>query len=348
MGKYCACTALIAMLVFPLQAQQPLPNPALEDGLVLLRNGHVIAGKITRSGDWYYVVLPDGEIRLKAAEVELSCRNIEEGYQRKRATVPVNSVEEHLRLAQWCQQQGLLEHMKTELADARRIDPKNPLIEVVLRRLESSLEARPPAAPAVAETSSAKFDELDRMVRTLPAGSVEKFTQTIQPLLMNNCTAGGCHGPSSEAQFRLQRITNNTPPSRRLTQQNLFETLQWVKQDQPEASPLLTYALRPHGKTKTAGFRDPQAAQYKRLVDWVMEVTGNRKAEVPAVADSRAKPQKQIAPSKQAAADKKTSAEKESTTKSVANPTPSAPADPFDPETFNRRYLEQQPSSSPE
>jgi hypothetical protein len=319
---------LAVVLLFPARAADPRAASPSENELLFLRNGQVIEGQIARSGDWYYVLLSDGEIRLKASDVELTCRNLGEGYKLKRARLPLDSVEEHLRLAQWCQHQGLLEEMTAELAEARRIDPKNPMVELVQRRLEATTEPQKPVAPAAPAQVSPKPEELDRMVRSLPAGTVEKFTQTIQPILMNNCTTGGCHNANSNSQFHLLRIANTSPPNRRTTQQNIYETLQWVKRDQPEASPLLTVPLQPHGNGKTAVFRDTQTVQYKRLTDWVMEVAGYQKADVPAVADSRSKPKKQ------ASSEKPTAGKTESITQ------PTSAADPYDPEAFNRRNPE--------
>ena len=88
--------------------QPPGPPTALGDGLLLLRNGQSIAGKIAREGDRYRVIQPDAELRLRAADVEFFCHNFEEGYQRKRAIIQPGDVYGHLQLAQWCQRNELL------------------------------------------------------------------------------------------------------------------------------------------------------------------------------------------------------------------------------------------------
>jgi len=378
---------MVAVLAYQASAEQPSLAPAPLDGVVLLRNGQVIEGKITRSGDLYYVVLPEGEIRLKAAEVEHCCRNLAEGYLRKRAAVPLDSVEEHLRLAQWCHRHKLFEAAAAELADARRIDAKHPMIDVVQHRLEAAAEPQRPAAPPASAEQSLSLEQLDRMVRGLPAGSMENFTQTIQPILLNNCTTGGCHGPLSDTKFRLLRIPSGKPPSRRLTQRNLYEVLQWIDPARPEASALLSVPLQPHGKAKTAIFRDHRVAQYKRLVDWAYEASGTRRPEVAAAAEARSNRAAQAAPEEtrgfdfspgqvgpisnrppnvgpisnrpatgrfqdppyQKAVDgeNQASAGGRSPVKRGAALEPFAPVDPFDPEVFNRRFLGQQPGVSP-
>jgi hypothetical protein len=275
---------LFGVGVLPAQEPKFMPapyerlTPMPEQGVVLLRNGQAIEGRITRAGDLYYVVLPEGEIRLKAAEVELCCRNLEEGYLRKRAAITADTVEEHLRLAQWCQRQGLLKSAAAELADARRIDPRHPMIGILEHRLQMALEPPPkPAAPSTAPGVS--FETLDQMVRGLPSGTVEEFTQAIQPILMNHCATGGCHGPQGESKMHLLRIPNGRPATHRLTQRNLYEVVQLIDREKPDASPLLAAASKPHGSARAAIFNDRQSGQYQRLVKWVNEVAGHTAAQ---------------------------------------------------------------------
>jgi hypothetical protein len=259
-----------------------------EQGVVLLRNGQIIEGRITRAGDLYYVVLPEGEIRLKAAEVELCCRNLEEGYQRKRASITADTVEEHLRLAQWCQRHELLRAAAAELADARRIDPQHPMIDILQHRLQMAMEPPPkPAAPSAAPGVS--FEMLDQMVRGLPPGTVEEFTQSVQPILMNHCATGGCHGSQAESKMQLLRIPTGRPATRRLTQRNLYEVLQLIDREKPEASQFLAAASKPHGSVRAAIFNDRQGAQYQHLVKWVGDVTGHPEMQT-AISSSVAAP----------------------------------------------------------
>jgi hypothetical protein len=268
-------------------AARQLLATAPQEGILLLRNGQILEGKITRSGDLYYVSLPEGEIRMKATDVEFACHDLEEGYQRKRALMQVGDVHEHLRLAQWCQRHGLLDHAAAELTDARRANPKHPMIEVVGRRLQMALEpVQPEAKTAVAASPSVSFEQLDRMVRGLPPHTVETFSQTIQPLLLNNCTTGGCHGSDSPMKFHLLRGPFGQPASRRLTQRNLNEVLQFVDKEHPELSKLLTAPAQAHGTAKVGIFSGHQTALYRRLVLWTYEVANQPPLQAtPSIAD---------------------------------------------------------------
>ena len=327
--------------------------------MLVLRNGQTLEGKVTRVGDLYYLAVPEGVIRLKAGDVELCCRSIEEAYRQKQAAIQVGDAEEHLRLAQWCLKQGLYDGAAAELADARKADPTHPLIEVLQHRLQ--IAAEPPAAqPSPSAQRSLSPEELTRMVRGLPPGSVETFTQAIQPLLMNNCTLGGCHGPQAQ-RLRLLRTPASGLPTRRLTQQNLHEVLQCIDPEQPDASRLLTAPLRPHGTARTAIFNEMHLAQYKRLVDWAHLVTGVHTAEVPATVARPERPPVQAMPADftspeplQPAAAQVPAGRKSRPAHAVRKPpTPGKPAppqngakvqqpggtDPLDPEIFHRRFF---------
>ena len=71
------------------------------------------------------------------------------------------------------------------------------------------------------------------MVRSLPPGVVETFTQSVQPVLMNHCATGGCHAPQSETGLRLFRVPTGKQASRRITQRNLYSVLPFVDRDNP-------------------------------------------------------------------------------------------------------------------
>ncbi|HEY4761262.1 MAG TPA: hypothetical protein VIH42_11835, partial [Thermoguttaceae bacterium] len=124
--------ALLVGLASLLKAEEPIATNGQQ--LLLLRNGQAIEGRISRSGDIYLVALPEGEIRIKAADVELICGDFEEGYERKRATIQVGNLRDHLELAQWCQQHKMFDHAAAELAHAAAIAPKNPLVGLLQRR----------------------------------------------------------------------------------------------------------------------------------------------------------------------------------------------------------------------
>lgn len=251
------------------QRGQPV---APQFGVLLLAQGQVIAGEIQQTGDSYSVLVDHGVIRLSASEVECVCRTLEEVYERKRLRIAADSVRDHLDLAQWCQKNRLMAQAIREIREAAALNPSHPLIPVIERQIR--MAAADPAGPDMTTAAdespgiSPTSDELDRLVRGMPAGSVQMFTETIQPLLTNNCTASGCHGPSSDSGFRLLRIPSGRPPSRRLTQRNIHAALKQIDWEDHENSPLLTAPLRAHGTARAPVFADRYSGKYQQLVAW--------------------------------------------------------------------------------
>lgn len=255
-------------------AQQAQLQAQPREGVLVLRNGQVFRGMITQVGDRHIVALNGGQISVKSSEVEVCCASLEEAYRLRQQYSPCESALDHLQLAQWCQHQGLLEAANQELAEAKRLDPSHPMIPLLERRLKTLRDGVEPRGPiAKVPESQLPAHDLDRLVRNMPAGTMESFTQIVQPMLMNNCTTSGCHGPGASGTFSLARVSPSGSTGRRVTQRNLQTVLQWVDRDNPGASPLLAEPLRPHGTAKGPIFVDPQVAQYQQLVNWVYRVS---------------------------------------------------------------------------
>ncbi len=121
-------------------------------------------------------------------------------------------------------------------------------------------------------------EQLDTLVRGLPNGAVQSFANTIQPLMLNYCAKGGCHGPRGGGALRLERIAPNRLTGRNPTQRNLAAALALVDRDKPEASKLLSAPIRPHGSLKSPVFSGREQVQYRQLVEWVYLVAGAREA----------------------------------------------------------------------
>jgi hypothetical protein len=362
------CTLLCAAALFATaaigQADEPSLRIAPQEGVLLLKNGAVLRGRITAAGDHYYVLLPKGEIRLKSTEVELQCSDMVDGYRRKRAKIEDGKATDHLGLAEWCVRHKLFDCAAEELAAAAAADPNQPRLALLGKRLEQARrEIEIPRAPAKTLDHGPTKDDLNRMVRGMPKNLVATFTNTIQPLLLNNCTTSGCHGPSSNGKLRLLRLSLAAPPSPRSTQRNLHSVWQCINAADPMASPLLTLPIQQHGNTKAAIFTNHEAEQYRQLVNWVQSVSRPRGPSQPSTVDKKTPPLLQttsqgrpderddsLSPADLAATDAPPHMDNampaldEPASEVVevepeASTAPYTPADPFDPEIFNRRYF---------
>ncbi len=263
-------------------AAEPI-SLAPEEGLLILQNGEVIRGKITQSGNRYYVALPGGELRLRASDVALRCKDLREGYEKKRAQLKGMRADEHLELAQWCLQHELLDEAATEVAQATLLDADHPRIRLMTRRLELAKAA--PAATSVTSPMPAKTNdrqELDRQTNKLPPEVMQKFAATVQPLLMNSCATTGCHGVGAKSEFTLAKVRGQGERARRQTQRNLLAVLEQLDQAHPQESPLLVRPIEPHGGADTAIFTRQNSRQYFELYEWVRMATGDEAMNVAA------------------------------------------------------------------
>lgn len=250
-------------------AEPPLVEP--QDGVLLLVNGQTLSGKVTRVGDRYYVVLESGSINLPASEVLLHCRDLHEAYNRQR-DASQGRVQDHLKLALWCLHNNLPDQARCELDAAAALDPDDPKIGMLRRRLE--LTPGPATSrPTTTNRPPVASEDLDRLMRGLPEGAVAQFATEVQPLLLNHCAAAACHGTEAKDRFHLLRAARGSAPTRRLTQRNLYQVLEQIDRDDPDHSLLLKAIREPHGPAHAPMFSNRQTAQYQLLVDWVREVT---------------------------------------------------------------------------
>ena len=267
---------MIVAFVWVVPAWSDGPNRP-DESVLLLRNGGLLQGRITRVDDRYLVELPGGEISVRAAEVQQHCRNVIEAYEVKRTLARIDSAQDHIELAQWCQKEGLPRYAADELAAAKAIDPSHPMLPLVERQIRLASQPQEPlAAPAKSAVTGPTVADLDRMIHAMPPKTVETFTQVIQPMLVSHCGAASCHGPGSAAKLQLFRPPAGSLPSRRLTQRNLYPVLEWVDRDEPGRSPLVTVPTRPHGSSRAPIFANPQNAVYGQLVDWCSRISGNQ------------------------------------------------------------------------
>lgn len=245
------------------------------EGVVLLTNGQLIAGTIIAAGDRYDVHLPNGEISLRKSEVAMVCASSQECYQRKRSGIEVGRVQDHLDLAEWCLKQELLAEGETELAAARQADATHPKIRLLEARLKL---ARQPSnrEPVRATPTSTAPMPMDSLAKGLPPGAMEHFTNTVQPLLMNYCSKGGCHSGRGNQAMTLERISPRQS-GRLATQRNLQRVLTMIDRDKPAESKLLTAPIREHGTAKAPIFTGREQVQYKQLVEWVYAVANARR-----------------------------------------------------------------------
>ncbi|MFW6168995.1 MAG: hypothetical protein ACODAD_00795 [Planctomycetota bacterium] len=138
-----ACTLVLWGVTSVNQAEQPQLLPRA--GVLVLRTGSVLRGKISRVGDRYVVGLNDrDQVTVSADRVQMRCDSLEEAYRRKRSQLPEKATaNDHLQLADWCLRNDCLAAAAEQLMAAQRRAPDDPANEHFEKRLRSAARRRP-------------------------------------------------------------------------------------------------------------------------------------------------------------------------------------------------------------
>jgi hypothetical protein len=332
-----ALTLLVGLSFASIAAGQTSLRP--EAGVLLLRNGQVLSGLVTRAGDYYIVTINEGsEIRERASEVEAFCGSLDEVYEFKQRRLFGGGASPHLELAEWCLRHGLHGRCAQQLIAAMRLEPDNQRLKDLERRLELATAPPPsPVEPKAAAPPTVSPEQIDKTLQTLPPGSVEKFTAVVQPILLNRCGNNQCHGPAAKSEFRLLRPADGQIASRRFTQRNLYATLAQLDLNDPEASPLVTLPQRQHGSALVPVFDKQTQNQLAELIAWA-KLTATRPTAAPATIGPANATLSQSAPAAAPAAN----TPRVDVMRPPLDAPPSSrtftPRDRYDPEIFNRRF----------
>ncbi len=280
---------LPAIVSVACQASLAQTPTAPQEAFLQLANGGEIRGKLTLSGDHYRVDQEQGKrVFVRTRDVVALGSSWEDLYELQRRSIDGRSVGDHLRLADWCLEHDLIELAASELLAARALEPQHPRVALCERRLEFALSqhsAPEPTTPTTPQPPPPHQPAEANVASTAPPLEVtpealEAFTTTIQPLLLNTCTASGCHQSNSHGKesFRLNRGALWRDAGRRSTLANLTATLAQIDRDDPLMSPLLRETLRAHGGMDHPPLPLRKLDHYRKLESWVELVLGSPEA----------------------------------------------------------------------
>jgi hypothetical protein len=348
------------LTVSPARGQPSLTGPT--PGILALRNGQVISGKVLRDGDRYVVTLGESAIvRIPVTSVEFYGDNLRQVYRLKKASLVADDIGEQLRLVQWCIRHGLL--VEAERLMEQTVPQRNlPQWSDLQRRL--TMAKRPTVATSTRQakpSAAAPQPDPEQILEHISRHTLQEFTSFVQPLLLNRCSTTTCHGAHSKNVLKLIKPSRGRAIPTRYTQRNLYNTWQTLDTQKPDQSPLLNITTAPHGGT-AALFTQREWGQYQRLVNWVRRATSNtprpmpRGIKQPATVLAQPSPAARTTATDSATATQEAAlqqaAKVEATLKAPGLPVsqkeqlPSAKApkalpgitDPFDPALFNRRF----------
>lgn len=358
----CRTAFVIALLLPAFAAAQDPAQFSPQAGVLLLRNGQLMQGEITPAGDQFIVTFGvGGEVKIAVKEVEARVADLDGVYDYKLRRLSGEGATPHLDLAEWCLRHQLYRRCAEQLTLALAEDPENKRIAQIETRLQLAVQVPTKTTAMPVNSTIVAPDQLDKAIRELPKGSLERFTTIVQPMLNNRCATSHCHGATSTSNFRLLRPPTGLNAPQRFTQRNLYAVLAYVDRNDPENSLILTKPQEPHGDATTPAFDARSKTQVQELRTWLEHLANKKEPPPLATIDPQASqlstPQRAAAGTTAKENNPAVTAAKpaEGTTDKApgTNPSPAVPGslpgatgpaqpwqprDKFDPDIFNRRY----------
>jgi hypothetical protein len=197
----------------PAEKSPPHGSSGPVEGILVMRTGAVVSGKILRSGELYQVKSPYGEMHVPAELVKLHCADLQEAYANLRETAKARqSATAQITLARWCLTHHLGDEARQELHEALVLEPDREDAKRLLRDAEDTTKSSQKNANAGqsdsvprAARSAAASDDDSVTLGGLSREQALQFTRRIQPLLVNTCAAAGWPSPT-----RMGRMANSS------------------------------------------------------------------------------------------------------------------------------------------
>jgi hypothetical protein len=365
--KLCGCALCWSICLTPQKAtaqdrnslaNSDLPATVSEAraGVLVMRNGAVLTGIISRVDGLYEVQGDSGTVQVPSDFVKLRADSLVGAYEQLHGqAVARQNAESHISLAKWCASNHLDHQARQELEAALALEPEQEQAKWMLQTLATEKPRREstaagPTAGADSTPSSSSPAEADPRVSGRLSNSLNiEYSRHIQPLLVKTCATAGCHTRDSKLDLQLIHVIPGKTTNRTASERNLAAILQRIDTQHPENSPLLTAARRPHGGNAKRLFSGQKGSrQLADLEDWV-KAAAREEPVIRSTATDKSGTERAVKNSPQVA---------KATAKSQPDPfdsqtiTPAIPVkgqrrpsnvresadyDPFDPAKFNRQ-----------
>jgi hypothetical protein len=278
----------------PLAQGEPPPSQVL-----ILMNEATVLGRFERQPDGSVKRLDGVGTLYPKRQVAKLCDSLEEAYLCLRSRANLRDAHERCRLAQWCLKHGLPNFARVEAQAAVELMPGLAEARQLLAQANQALRANaatpaatapmhptPPKPAAPEPTMPASLSEIDQRGSSALATSpfltwehllqpaeLQEFTRSIQPILINGCGSGACHGNAEHqaAGFYLLRGLDGRLTADQ-TRANLAQVLKLVDKQKPSHSPLLRHSVVPHGGRSRLPFGQADAPAVQVLTAWVRRI----------------------------------------------------------------------------
>jgi len=259
--------AVLALVVLgtPLLLLAEPPAERKSGKVLILPNQRALEGDIERLGERFRVRRSTGgEMWIPVDKTLYLCSDWSDAFAFMATQANLIDPDERIRLAKWCQSNGLYDLARKEIEVALEMRPKDAAALQFKTFLEQTSNssgrrtAEPTASPVCVAPAS-----LDVGVKSLAM-----FASRIQPILANTCFS--CHQADRNTRFKLFRVTEAS--YRHALENNLVSALAQIDTDNPELSPLLCKAATNHGGGGKAPLNGRDSIPFQTLQAWVQQV----------------------------------------------------------------------------
>lgn len=258
-------------------------------GLLVLHGGRVIRGHISRGINGYVISTEQSSIIIPELQVQIEAKDLVDAYRKLRSMIKTPSANQHVGLAQWCMTYELYSHARVELRDALHLTPSHDQARSMLQRLEQKLNPHKIIStpkPKASKIDEDGFDEPDsQSLSGLSRETAHLFIRQIQPILVNNCGNGSCHGSGAKNRFQLTHVRIGYGAHQIHAERNLAMVIREIDFDSPSSSPILKRSQDGHARSVRYVFRGFSGQKQRdKLEEWVYglikEKTGREIPEV--------------------------------------------------------------------
>lgn len=299
LGFRCARLWLLVILLAVLHTNTATADQSQhERSCVLLRNGNVLEGKVSRLGDRISIEREESStIKISSREVLHVGRDLDAVYQFKIANRFPSDLKQLQSDVRWSLRHGLTVRAAEDVMRARQLAPSDPATHQLVRQVAAAL-APPKPTPIQSESNPGKphahvqtvsYEQSQPHLR-LPGGGrtpgsvreqlaeqfdhqvdptlVNHFATRVQPILVNRCVSCHADAPTNQTQFRLRAAIESTWAPKRVANENLESVLPFIDRDNPAASVLRTRAMDGHGGIKKS-LGEANSPMMIRLDTWI-------------------------------------------------------------------------------
>jgi hypothetical protein len=261
--------AILLALALPADSLRAQAPPLDRGKVLLLDNDRILEGDIERMGSGYRIRRSVGELWIPADKAKRLCRDVDEAFRLMQLQANLRDPDERLRLARWCQVNGLKDKALEEARAALEMRPDHAetmqMVHVLQRVMLPNLTSQPTPTPAAPKTPPPKTAS--------PAMDVSQetfvqFSSKVQPILMNACYS--CHQAGKGTTLQFHRPGDGG--FRTAAQRNLNAALAFVNLERPTLSPLLIKSVVAHGGASAAPLKGRQSTPFQTLQSWLEQL----------------------------------------------------------------------------